>query len=661
MELPQPGQTFAARYELREIMGEGGFAVVFDALDAQRQRAVALKILKPMARDGYPPDVRARFERETALLRGLQNLHIVRLLDHGESADGLLYMSFDPVPGEDLSERLKRDGVLAPAEVDGILRQVLVALADAHAAGLVHRDIKPENIRVFEDPHIPFPLAAVLLDFGIARATDYGHPSITKTGELVGTPRYMSPEQLLDKPLDARSDIYSLGMVAFEAVVGGHEMPEHSWGAQLDRLHTGHIFSVPALQRAGTMLPVIQRMTARKPEDRYPSARAVLADLDRAAGMLPPDAGLQEQAASNPSPRQSQSRLLGVAAALAIAVLIFGTAHALGFLDVDEPSPPSALDSKVAQLPASDLAVPAQPTHHPDLESAARPPEDVGADSRRIINQLATADTEGCENAPPKSAGSIGKEFFYAVPDDYDHTRLHPLLLVLHTDYVAPDDMMRNGGLIELAHQRELIVIAPQDGNLVVGGVWRDADDIAKVEQAYLHATKKFCVDPRRVFVVGHGDGARVALPLSLKPWVTAIAVNSYGLRPEQSGSWRTRQKPMIWLHPRDSPFVPLDGTPNCNGKVKLSVDQTKAQLRTRNKCSTELQSESEHDGGRCEQWKCDVGTKFCLIDGGTPWPGTTLTIESCKPNRAPSFPVLDEIWQFFESVAPRGLHEDTP
>ena len=148
MSLLRQGELFEGLYEIRAKLGEGGFAVVYDAVDVESGRRAAVKVLKPTVADGgYDPLTRARFQREARLVDGLKSAHSVTLLGSGETAAGLLFLVFEHVGGEDLSDIIARKGKLAPDEVGALLRQMLAALDEAHRAGLVHRDIKPENIR----------------------------------------------------------------------------------------------------------------------------------------------------------------------------------------------------------------------------------------------------------------------------------------------------------------------------------------------------------------------------------------------------------------------------------------------------------------------------------------------------------------------------------
>ena len=219
---------FAGRYRLLRVLGEGGFAVVHLAHDAQTGQQVAVKILRDPSDDR---DTALRFRREVAIVGSLRSPHCVTLLDHGATAAGELYAVFEYVTGRDLDKVLAEHGRLPRATVVHIMRQLLHVLAEAHRNGLLHRDIKPQNVRVFASDGDPWSVK--LLDFGIARGSDDSFPAVTATGETIGTPRYMSPEQLTGEPLTPASDMYSLGLMGIELLVGKEALPgnavDSSW------------------------------------------------------------------------------------------------------------------------------------------------------------------------------------------------------------------------------------------------------------------------------------------------------------------------------------------------------------------------------------------------------------------------------------------------
>jgi DNA-binding response OmpR family regulator len=202
------------RYRLLRRVGEGGMGTVFRARDLRLQRDVAVKVVRREHFDDHK--VRLRFEQEARTVARIDHPGVISIFDSGELEDGALYLVMEWLEGHDLGQIIARDGPGTPVQVVEVLRQVCAALGAAQVANLVHRDIKPANIFVM--PSVG-ECKVKLLDFGVAK--DFNRDSqLTETGRLVGTPLYMSPEQFLGKPLDARSDLYSLASVAFLALTG---------------------------------------------------------------------------------------------------------------------------------------------------------------------------------------------------------------------------------------------------------------------------------------------------------------------------------------------------------------------------------------------------------------------------------------------------------
>src|SRR5919106_4628044 len=203
-------QSLAARYDVEREIGAGGMARVYLAVEQHPHRRVAIKVLDPELSTRL---LRERFIREVDLASKLSHPHIVPIFSAGEAA-GLFYYVMPYVDGESLRHRLRRERALTLDQALHIARDVADALAFAHAQGIVHRDIKPENI-LLSGSH------GIVADFGIARAISAaGTLTLTKTGQSIGSPGYMSPEQAMGLPTDARSDVYSLGCVLFEMLAG---------------------------------------------------------------------------------------------------------------------------------------------------------------------------------------------------------------------------------------------------------------------------------------------------------------------------------------------------------------------------------------------------------------------------------------------------------
>jgi TolB-like protein/tRNA A-37 threonylcarbamoyl transferase component Bud32 len=257
------------RYEIERMLGEGGMAIVFLARDVKHDRQVAVKVLKPELAASLGHE---RFLREIQVTARLQHPNILPLYDSGD-ADGLLYYVMPYVVGESLSDLLAREKQLGLEDAVMITREVAEALAYAHSYGLIHRDIKPDNV-MMSNGH------AIVADFGIARAlSEAGAEKLTQTGMAVGTPAYMSPEQAAGDPgVDARADVYSLGCMLYEMLVGQIPFTGPNAMAIIAR-HTMDHVTPPSIMRQSIppeLEDVVLRAMEKIPADRFRTAGEVV-------------------------------------------------------------------------------------------------------------------------------------------------------------------------------------------------------------------------------------------------------------------------------------------------------------------------------------------------------------------------------------------------
>ncbi len=268
-ETPTPGQPVGP-YILERQLGQGGFAWVFAARRTDG-KAFALKILKP--RYGNDPAFETRFQQESRVAAELQHPNIVRIEEVGRS-EGLIYFAMDLFP-DSLAARVEREPALPEGWVVNVAKGVTGALAFAHGKGIIHRDIKPDNILLTADD------TAVLTDFGIARAVS-GYVAATGAMMTIGTPHYISPEHAQGRPLDGRSDLYSLGITLYRAVTGDLPFRSRDW-YELARMHVETAPEPPRARRpelSKRFERIILRCLAKHPDDRYESAQLLLADLE---------------------------------------------------------------------------------------------------------------------------------------------------------------------------------------------------------------------------------------------------------------------------------------------------------------------------------------------------------------------------------------------
>ena len=205
----EPGDVLGGRYEILQLLGEGGMGAVYKAMDRELDRPVALKLIRPQL--AANPSILARFKQELLLAHQVTHKNVIRIYDLGD-ADGVKFITMEFVEGVDLRSLIQEKKKFSPEEAVEITQQICRALEATHAVGVIHRDLKPQNIMRDGTGRI------LLMDFGLARTIEGG--GMTQTGALVGTMEYMSPEQALAKNLDQRSDLFTLGLILYELLIG---------------------------------------------------------------------------------------------------------------------------------------------------------------------------------------------------------------------------------------------------------------------------------------------------------------------------------------------------------------------------------------------------------------------------------------------------------
>jgi eukaryotic-like serine/threonine-protein kinase len=365
-------RVLAGRYRLDERIGAGGMGAVWRATDTVLGRTVAVKLMLATLLD--EPDFERRFLFEARAMASLRHPGVVAIHDYRSDAEGA-FLVMEYVEGEALSMTLRRYGRLSPVDTMHLVAQAADALAAAHAQGIVHRDVKPANLLLRPDGTL------VLTDFGIARTG--GATSITTPGEVLGTPSYLAPEQVIGQPATPRSDIYSLGVVAYECLAGRRPFDaDNPYGSAMRRLHEPPPPLGPDVPPA--VARVVAAALARDPADRWQSAT----DLGLAARAAAESTGsnattvdvrpplVRSVATETVSRRvvdgatdRRRRRLWAVAAVAAVLTLIAGgiLATARGTLNRDATSsgpssgatlPDAASDDPTAGGPGSTVAAP---------------------------------------------------------------------------------------------------------------------------------------------------------------------------------------------------------------------------------------------------------------------------------------------------------------
>ena len=324
-----PGDVFGPRYRILRLLGAGGMGIVYHAWDEELGVAVALKVIRPevSADPAMAKELEKRFKRELLLARKVSHHNVVRIHDIGE-VDGIKYITMTYVDGRDLATILKNAGHLPVPDVLHLIRQLCAGLQEAHAAGVVHRDLKPANIMIAGE-HL------VIMDFGIARSVVQGMegnaPLVTQQpmsrnalvtgatlqGAIVGTVAYMSPEQAKGQPADARSDIYAVGMIMRDMLVGARatEDPTDALTELMERVQHA---PKPVKELDPSIPDAVDRLVTRclqpEPAHRYQTVTDLLADLN----------GLDAEGKPIPKVRTLTRRTV-LAVAVGVLGLVFGT------------------------------------------------------------------------------------------------------------------------------------------------------------------------------------------------------------------------------------------------------------------------------------------------------------------------------------------------
>src|SRR5215472_16766091 len=300
---PLLGGIFAGRYRFIEKIGQGGMGAVYKAIHTRMNRICAIKLLSADQAEGQNPV--ERFNREAQMASRIDNPHAVIIYDFGETEDGVLYLVMEYVDGESLGRVLLQEKTFTPARTCSIARQIAEALGAAHTLGIVHRDLKPDNVMLGSRGGAADFVK--VLDFGIAKTVSHdAAEDLTQTGFVLGTPAYMSPEQLSGEKLDARSDIYSLALIVYQMLSG--KLPFEGENTQARLIKRLIESPVPLSRNVPTINAdfesAVMAGLARNRDDRPASAAAFANSLQTCIGSQAPIAGhtrLTEPVSSSPS------------------------------------------------------------------------------------------------------------------------------------------------------------------------------------------------------------------------------------------------------------------------------------------------------------------------------------------------------------------------
>jgi eukaryotic-like serine/threonine-protein kinase len=266
-----PHTRLGTRYEIMQLLGEGGMGAVYKAMDREVERMVALKIIRPEL--AVREEILARFKQELILARRITHKNVIRIFDLGE-AEGLKFITMEFIEGKDLSSLIREKGRLSFEECADIMSQTCTALDAAHSEGVVHRDLKPQNIMVDKNGRV------IVMDFGIARTVEQG--GMTNTGALIGTPDYMSPEQVMGEKVDVRSDLFTMGIIFYQLLVG--QLPYKADTIQGAMFKRTRETSASPQSVDPTVPPLLSDITVKclqlDPQNRYQTAMEIRQDIE---------------------------------------------------------------------------------------------------------------------------------------------------------------------------------------------------------------------------------------------------------------------------------------------------------------------------------------------------------------------------------------------
>lgn len=346
--IPRVGES-VGRYRLEQVLGRGGFGVVFRAIQDVANVEVALKVMIPqLSTADESQQWLARFEQETSILKRLHHPSTIRLLDHGTTARGLPFMVLEFARGRPLTD-LIGEARFRPEQVVRIATQVLGALEEAHATGVVHRDLKPDNLMMLDV--IGTEDAVKVLDFGIAKLWAEDSSVNTRTGTAVGTPRYMAPEQVGDfKQVDGRADLYALGLIMVECLTGAPVVASDSQQQQILAQIGPEPHALDPYVQQLPLYPVLERALAKDPDSRFASAREMREALRAVAthhSVVP------TRPVADPHPVQTRPPQQSAPVAAAVAVSQARTLSGVGELaPVSQSIPTPSAESSTRPAPA---------------------------------------------------------------------------------------------------------------------------------------------------------------------------------------------------------------------------------------------------------------------------------------------------------------------
>lgn len=292
------GEVLAGRYRIDKELGQGGMGAVYLAEHVHMRKVVAVKVLhREMT---YLPEVVARFEREAVAAARIEHPHVAAATDFGRLEDGAFYLVLEYIEGKSLRQLLDEGGPLRPDIAVHVAGQIAEALSAAHASGVVHRDLKPDNVMLIQRDSDPYFVK--VLDFGIAKVElGDAQSQLTQMGSVFGTPEYMAPEQAAGTPVDARADLYTLGIILYEMLTGKTPFADDDMVVVLTRQMTADPPLLPP-EIDSNVAALVMQLLAKDPDQRPQTAADVLARIEACVAVAIGSSPLSAMAPVTPSP-----------------------------------------------------------------------------------------------------------------------------------------------------------------------------------------------------------------------------------------------------------------------------------------------------------------------------------------------------------------------
>lgn len=392
------GQTVDQRYRVESLLGEGGMGLVYRVTHTRLNKPLAMKVLR--RENTRDPEVLARFRREAESASNIGNQHIIDIIDFGELGDGSTYFIMECLDGLDLIDAIDSVDRMPEERALHIAIQVSRALGAAHDAGIIHRDLKPENVFLIQRDDVDDFVK--VLDFGIAKVGN-GPNRLTRAGEVLGTPHYMSPEQCEGEGVDHRTDIYALGVLLYEMVTG--HVP-HDADTMMGIL-TKHMYEEPIPPKirvphvSDELEELIMRCLEKQPERRYQSMHEVLGDLERVrAGLRPVGPDTWSVPPTRP-PRPWNRIPAGPAYLGGLGLTLLALFWMIAMSVFTEPAVEPASSRLEPHPPAPEVQAPAAASTVPTVRPPMLPPP--------VLSPLANPQSNGGEALASASDAPVAK------------------------------------------------------------------------------------------------------------------------------------------------------------------------------------------------------------------------------------------------------------